>query len=72
MKANVRRVNLIFTSKHLSVYVVTFRSNCCVNNRLIFIQIPIYVEYSKHTDSYVRVRVKNGFQKPVSDGCKSF
>ncbi len=72
LKANVGHVTLIFTSKHLSVYVVTFRINCCVNNRLMFIQIPIYVEYSKHTDSYVRMRVENGFQKPVSDGCESF
>jgi hypothetical protein len=58
--------NIQFTLSHF-VYI-----NCCVKNRLIFIRIPIYVGNSKHTDSYDRVRVENGFQKPVSDGCESF
>jgi hypothetical protein len=50
---------------HISYQLLCKQSFCFHTN-------SIYVEYSKHTDSYVRVRVKNGFQKPVLDGCKSF
>ncbi len=56
------------TSKHLSVYLVTTDNTCWVNIRFILIPIPIYVEHLNDTDSYIGLRIKNGFQKPVSDG----
>jgi hypothetical protein len=49
---------MTFTSKHLSVYLVTFDNTLCVNIRFILILIPIYVEQSNDTDSYIGLRVK--------------
>jgi hypothetical protein len=47
---------------------LTFDNTCWVNVHFILILIPIHVEQSNDTDSCIGLRVKNGFQKPVSDG----
>jgi hypothetical protein len=49
---------MTLTSKHLSVYLVTFDDTCWVNICFILKLIPIYVEQSNDTDSY------NGYISP--------